>query len=135
MRYMLDTNICIYLLKRQPLQVFDRLAKLSVGDVLISCITLAELRHGGGGQSDAEYAQDMAKLDALLQDIPAMPFDDDAAKAYGLLARSSKLKRKQALDNLIAAHAISVSAILVTNNEGDFKAYAGLAVENWVITA
>ena len=131
MRYMLDTNICIYLLKRHPPQVFDRLAKLHVGDVLMSSITLAELRHGGGGQSEVDYAQDMAALDALLQDIPAMPFDDDAAKTYGALARTSKLKRKQALDNLIAAQAISANAILVTNNENDFKGYLGLTVENW----
>jgi tRNA(fMet)-specific endonuclease VapC len=135
MRYMLDTNICIYLLKRHPPQVFDRLAKLNVGDVLMSSITLAELRHGGGGQSDADYANDMDALDALLQDIPAMPFDDDAAKAYGVLARSSKLKRKQAMDNLIAAQAISIGAVLVTNNEVDFKNCLGLTVENWVTNA
>ena len=133
MRYMLDTNICIYLLKRHPPQVFDRLAKLHVGDVLMSSITLAELRHGGGGQSDADYAQDMAALDALLQDIPAMPFDDDAAKAYGQLARSNKRKRKQALDNLIAAQAISANVILVTNHEADFRGYAKLQLENWAL--
>ncbi len=132
MRYMLDTNICIYLLKRQPVEVFDKMAQLNVGDVVMSSITLAELRHGGGGQNAADYAQDMASLDALLQDIPALAFDDDAARAYGTLARSSKLKRKQALDNLIAAHAVSLGLVLVTNNLEDFQGYAGLVTENWV---
>jgi tRNA(fMet)-specific endonuclease VapC len=132
MRYMLDTNICIYLLKRQPAAVFDKMAQLTVGDVVMSSITLAELRHGGGASSAADYAQDMAALDALLDDIPALPFDDDAARAYGKLARSSKLKRKQALDNLIAAHALSLGLVLVTNNLEDFQGYADLVIENWV---
>jgi tRNA(fMet)-specific endonuclease VapC len=132
MRYMLDTNICIYLLKRQPIEVFEKMAHLTVGDVVMSSITLAELRHGGGGQTAADYAQDMAALDALLQDIPALPFDDDAARAYGNLARRSKLKRKQALDNLIAAHALSLGVVLVTNNLEDFQGYADLVLENWV---
>ncbi len=129
---MLDTNICIYLLKRQPNEVFEKMAQLTVGDVVMSSITLAELRHGGGGQTAADYAQDMAALDALLQDIPALPFDDDAARAYGNLARRSKLKRKQALDNLIAAHALSLGVVLVTNNLQDFQGYADLVLENWV---
>ena len=66
-----------------------------------------------------------------MQDIPALAFDRDAAKAFGILASSGKLKRSQAIDNLVAAHAISQQAVLVTNNEKDFSGYPGLSVENW----
>ena len=131
MLYMLDTNICIYLLKGQPQKVLDRLAQEDVGNVVMSCLTLAELRHGLEIQRAQVRKKDEAAFEALLQDIPALDFDQDAAKAFGILAATGKLRRSHAIDNLIAAHAISQQAILVTNNEKDFKGYAGLVVENW----
>ena len=131
MLFMLDTNICIYLLKGQPQKVFDRLALQNHGNVVMSCLTLAELRHGVELQATKIRKNDDAALNALLQDIPALAFDADAAQAFGVLASTGKLKRNQAIDNLIAAHAISRSAVLVTNNEKDFKSYLGLTVENW----
>jgi tRNA(fMet)-specific endonuclease VapC len=135
MRYMLDTNICIYLLKKQPPEVFERFAQLDFGDVAMSCLTLAELRHGAAAQSAAERRRDMAALDALIEDIPALPFDEAAASAFGELASRTKLRRTRALDNLIAAHAMSQGAVLVTNNERDFAGYPGLGVENWAAAA
>jgi tRNA(fMet)-specific endonuclease VapC len=131
MLFMLDTNICIYLLKGQPQKVFDRLALQDYGSVVMSCLTLAELRHGIELQAAKVRKSDDAALKSLLQDIPALAFDADAAQAFGILASTGKLKRNQAVDNLIAAHAISRDAVLVTNNEKDFKGYAGLTVENW----
>ena len=131
MLFMLDTNICIYLLKGQPQKVFDRLALQNHGSVVMSCLTLAELRHGVELQATKIRKNDDAALKALLQDIPALAFDADAAQAFGVLASTGKLKRNQATDNLIAAHAISRSAVLVTHNEKDFKGYLGLTVENW----
>lgn len=131
MLFMLDTNICIYLLKGQPKKVFDRLALQDHGNVVMSCLTLAQLRHGVEVQTVKARKSDDAALKSLLQDIPALAFDADAAQAFGILASTGQLKRNQAVDNLIAAHAISRSAILVTNNEKDFKDYAGLKVENW----
>lgn len=131
MLFMLDTNICIYLLKRQPQKVFDRLELQDHGNVVMSCLTLAELRHGIELQPTTVRKSDDAALRSLLQDIPALAFDSDAAQAFGVLASTGKLKRNQAVDNLIAAHAISRSAVLVTNNEKDFKGYPGLTVENW----
>lgn len=128
---MLDTNICIYLLTGRPQKVFDRLARQDHGSVVMSCLTLAELEHGVAVQGAKSKARDQAALESLLLDIPALPFDTVAARAFGVLAAASKLKRNQAIDNLIAAHAISQDAVLVTNNEKDFKAYAGLKVENW----
>ena len=132
MRYMLDTNICIYLLQRQPVAVFDRFAQLDVGAVVMSCLTLAELRCGAASRSANDRQRDMAALDALIEDIPALPFDTEAAGVFAELAARSKLRRNQSIDNLIAAHAISVGATLVTNNERDFRGYAGLQVENWI---
>ena len=133
MRYMLDTNICIYLLNEQPPHVFERFMRLDVGDVVMSCITLAELRHGASTWPKEGRHDNQAALDALLDDIPALPFGEAAARSSGLLASLSKLKPDKAIDNLIAAHAISLGAVLVTNNERDFRGYASLAVENWVL--
>ncbi|MBC7608092.1 MAG: type II toxin-antitoxin system VapC family toxin [Polaromonas sp.] len=132
MLYMLDTNICIYLLKGHPQQVFKRLSKEDFGNVVMSCLTLAELRHGVEVQTEKARRNDAIALDALLQDIPALDFDQDAANAFGVLAATGKLKRSHAINNLIAAHAISKQAVLVTNNEKNFKGYLGLTVENWV---
>ncbi len=131
MLFMLDTNICIYLLKGQPQKVFDRLALQDHGNVVMSCLTLAELRHGVEMQPTNLRKSDDAALKSLLQEIPALAFDADAAQAFGVLASAGKLKRNQAVDNLIAAHAVSRNAVLVTNNEKDFKGYPGLTVENW----
>ena len=131
MRYLLDTNICIYLLQGQPTEVFERFAQLEFGDVGMSCITFAELRHGALSRPDKQRERDLATLDSLIKDIPALPFDIAAASAFAELGARTKLRRNQAIDNLIAAHAISVGATLVTNNEKDFRGYAGLQVENW----
>lgn len=131
MLFLLDTNICTYLLKGQPQKVFDRLALQDHGTVVMSCLTLAELRHGVELQAKNVRKSDDAALKSLLHEIPALAFDADAAQAFGVLASAGKLKRNQAVDNLIAAHAISRKAVLVTNNEKDFKGYPGLTVENW----
>lgn len=131
MRYLLDTNICIYLLQGQPAEVFQRFAQLEFGDVGMSCITLAELRHGALSRTAKQRERDINALDALIEDIPALPFDSAAAGAFAELGARTKLRRNQSIDNLIAAHAISVGATLVTNNEKDFRGYAGLQVENW----
>jgi tRNA(fMet)-specific endonuclease VapC len=131
MRYMLDTNICIYLMRRRPPAVVERFQRLIRGDVVMSAITLAELRHGAERYPDTKAATENA-LGLLLSHIPAVSFDADAAVSYGVLAVAVRDRRRDALDRLIAAHAVSLSVTLVTNNEADFKDYPGLVVENWV---
>ena len=131
MRYMLDTNICIHLIQRQPPQVMARFAALSQGDVVISVVTFAELRHGVERDAATREAADRA-LTQLQAFVPVLAFDEAAASRYGELAAAMKQRRRDALDRLIAAHALSLALILVTNNEADFKGYAGLAVENWI---
>lgn len=131
MRYMLDTNICIHLIQRQPPEVIARFGQLMRGDVVMSVVTLAELRHGVERNPELKAAADAA-LGHLLTLIPAISFDTDAAVSYGILAAAIRDRKRDALDRLIAAQAISLGVTLVTNNEADFKDYSGLIVENWI---
>ena len=130
-RYMLDTNICIYLMKHQPPQVRARFAECYVGEVVISAITLAELEFGVACSGESQ-ARHQALLDSLLEDIPVVPFEAQAARAYGPLRVTHRDRTQDALDKLIASHALSIGATLVTNNEADSRGFAGLRVENWV---
>ena len=131
-KYLLDTNICIYLMKHQPRQVRERFAACFVGDVVISAVTLAELEFGIACSSAASQPANRAALDSLLEDIPVAPFDAMAARAYGPIRAAYKDRSRDALDKLIAAHAVSLGVTLVTNNEADFVNFPGLVVENWV---
>lgn len=128
---MLDTNICFYLMKHQPEQVRARFAECFVGDVVISAITLAELEFGVAA-SGASRKRNRAALDSLLDDVPVVPFEAQAALAYGPLRAAHRERNKGALDKLIASHALSLGVTLVTNNEADFRGFGGLAIENWV---
>ncbi|MBV5295265.1 MAG: type II toxin-antitoxin system VapC family toxin [Curvibacter lanceolatus] len=130
-RYMLDTNICVYLMKHQPPQVRERFAACYVGDVVISAITLAELEFGVACSPEAQ-ARNQAALASLLEDIQVAPFEAAAARAYGPLRAQHRERNRNALDKLIAAHAMALQVVLVTNNESDFLAFPGLVVENWV---
>lgn len=130
-KYMLDTNICIYLMKHQPPQVQARFAECFVGDVVMSAITLAELEFGVACSGEAQ-ARNQALLNSLLEDILVAPFEAQAARAYGPLRAAHRERNKDALDKLIASHALSLGVTLVTNNEADFRAFADLTVENWV---
>jgi tRNA(fMet)-specific endonuclease VapC len=134
MPYMLDTNICIHLIQNHPQEVLERFRSLRQGDVVISVVTLAELRHGVE-RNPALKAKAAHALDGLLAYLPVMPFDEDAATSYGVLAAAVKDRKRDALDRLIAAHAVSLELTLVTNNEADFRDFPGLKLENWCKTA
>ena len=131
-KYMLDTNICIYLMKHQPPEVRERFAHCFVGDVVISAVTLAELQFGIACSSTGALESNRSALESLLDDIKVAPFDAQAAKAYGPIRAVYKDRNRDALDKLIASHAVALGVTLVTNNEADFVNYAGLRVENWV---
>ncbi len=128
--FMLDTNMCIYLMKNQPEQVAKRFAQCYVGDVVISAITLAELEYGVTVSENR--ARERRNLAALVEDIPVAPFDAFAATAYGPIREETRERKKDQLDKLIAAHAVALDVTLVTNNERDFVAYPGLRIENWL---
>ncbi len=131
-KFMLDTNICTYLMKHQPPEVRERFAACFVGDVVISAVTLAELEFGIACSSLAVQAANRSALESLLEDIMVAPFDAEAAKAYGPIRAAYKDRNRDALDKLIASHAVALGVTLVTNNEADFVNYAGLVAENWV---
>ena len=130
MRYMLDTNICIYIIKGNPPQVLDRLKALTQGSAVMSVVTYAELRAGLELQS-ANRAQDERALAFLTSRIPVLPFNESAAECFGVMRAALRDRNRDTMDRLIAAHAVSVGITLVTNNEADFQNYPGLVVENW----
>lgn len=127
---MLDTNMCIYLMKHHPPEVAERFARCYVGEVVISAVALAELEYGVTCSGDNEERNRLA-LDLLLEDIPPVPFDSEAARAYGPIRWAGRERTRDALDKLIAAHAVALDVTLVTSNEGDFADYPGLRIENW----
>ena len=124
-KYMLDTNICIYMLKNNPPAVLKRFSECLDGEVTISAIVWAELCCGKNKDASA-------LLDALYMRLNPRPFDSDAALKFGQLAQNHP-EKKNTFDRLIAAHAISLGLTLVTNNPGDFSRYQqdGLRLENW----
>ena len=129
-RYLLDTNMCIYLMKNQPEEIARRFAQCYVGDVVMSSITYAELAYGVA--VSASPKREKTNLASLIEDIQVIPFDSAAGEAYGPIRLATRETKKDALDKLIAAHAVSLNAIVVTNNTKDFAKYPGLVVENWI---
>lgn len=130
-RYMLDTNMCIYLMKNQPEEVAARFAQCRVGDVVMSAVTYAELQFGVS--ICAHPKREQANLTALIADIPVAPFGEHAARAYGPIRLATREKKQDALDKLIAAHAVALGVTIVTNNVKDFAKYPGAVVENWLL--
>lgn len=134
MRYMIDTNICIYLIKNHPPQVLRRLEALNQGEAVMSVVTYAELRAGLEIQT-TNREQDEHALSLLVGRIPVLPFTEPDAESFGVLRASVRDRSRNAMDRLIAAHAVNSGVILVTNNEADFKDYPGLVVENWALSS
>ena len=131
MRYMLDTNICIYLMANRPAHLMQKFKKIPLGDVVMSVVTHAELSHGVERYEGSLRQQAAGSLLQLIRLIPVLSFDTQASTRYGVLAAAIRDRRRDAMDRLIAAHAVAVNAILVTNNEADFLDYPGLQIENW----
>ncbi|CAN7695760.1 type II toxin-antitoxin system VapC family toxin [Pseudorhodoferax sp. LjRoot39] len=130
-RYLLDTNTCIYIINRRPAEVFVRFEALAVGEVGISSITGAELAFGVAKSGSARNQQ---ALDKFLAPLDVCAFDDAAMRHYG--AVRSQLERLGtpigALDTLIAAHALALGCVLVTNNVREFQRVPDLVLDNWV---
>jgi len=131
MRYMLDTNICIYIIKKKPVKVLETLKRLDIGDVYISAITLAELEYGV--EKSQQRERNKIALTSFLAPLEILPFSASAAVTYGEI-RAALEKKGQiigAYDLLIAAHALSKNLILVTNNTSEFSRITGLSLQNW----
>ncbi len=132
MRVMLDTNICIYLIKNQPPSILERFHTFPVGDIGISIVTLAELDYGVA--KSRHHARNRTALEQFVAPLEVADFDREAARVYGRIRASLEEKGTLVggMDLLIAAHAISLGARLVTNNLREFRRVPGLRVENWV---
>lgn len=131
MKYLLDTNICVFLFRRKSSVALQRLVQTQTGDVGISTVTLAELRFGADKSGDPP--RNHAVIDAFLTNVTIVEFDEEAATFYGSV-RSDLESRGipiGALDTLIAAHGLSLGVALVTNNVREFSRIKGLVVEDW----
>ena len=134
MRYMLDTNICIYVIKHKPESFFRKLNSIDPRDVCISSITYAELVHGVEKSSETE--RNRVALSLMLSNIEIVSFDAEAANCYGRIRAElvSKGTPIGPLDTMIAAHAQSLGCTIVTNNVREFKRVKDLKIENWTKT-
>ncbi len=132
MKYLFDTNICIYIIKRQPTTTVDRIRSTAAEDVGISTITFAELAYGAAKSLYPDRNR-LALLEFLVP-FTILDFDQAAATHYGSIRATLEAKGKPigAMDMLIAAQASSRGLVLVTNNAGEFRRVGGLLVENWV---
>ena len=132
MRYILDTNICIYAIKHKPPEVFLKLQTMEPKDVCISSITYAELMHGV--EKSAAVEKNRLALTLLLSTIEIIDFDLNAAEHYGGIRAELEKKGMPigTLDMMIASHARSLGYTIVTNISGGFSRVSGLCVENWV---
>jgi len=131
-KVMLDTNICIYIIKRNPQTVLDTLVSMPTEDVGLSVVTVAELRFGAS--KSAQPRRNHEALDRFFSPFNIALFDEPAAKTYGTIrtALESQGRPIGPMDLLIAAHALSLKATLVTNNTKEFEQVTGLAVDDWV---
>ncbi len=131
MKYLLDTNICIYLINVRPPQVLDRFRREAIGDIGVSAITAAELAYG---VAKSGSARNRAALEKFLAPLEIAQFDAPAFWHYGEIRARLERRGKPigALDTLIAAHALALGTTLVTNNEAEFSRVDGLRIENWV---
>ena len=131
MKYLLDTNICIYVIKKKPPRVLARLTQHVVGEIGVSSITVGELAHGV--ERSRDVGKNRSALEQFLLPLTVLPFDRAAALEYGKVRASLAGQGRTIgpLDTLIGAQALSSDLTLVTNKTREFSRIPGLAVENW----
>lgn len=134
LRYLLDTNIVIYVLKRRPVEVLSTF-NANASRMAISSITLAELLHGA--EKSSRVSENLAAVEDFCSRLQVMPYGPKAAQHYGAIrAALEKLGQPIGVNDMhIAAHARSEGLVLVTNNMGEFARVPALEAENWVHTA
>ncbi|WP_439557962.1 type II toxin-antitoxin system tRNA(fMet)-specific endonuclease VapC [Dyadobacter sp.] len=132
MKYLLDTNIVAYIIKKRPIEVLHKLQTLDWKEIAISSIVVAELWYGVEKSQLKE--QNKAALEAFLRPFTVIDFDTPAAEAYASIRADLESNGKVigANDLLISAHALSHGLILVTNNVREFERVGGLQIENWI---
>jgi tRNA(fMet)-specific endonuclease VapC len=130
--YMLDTNICIYIIKKQPPKVLQRFEQLPIGSVLMSLVTYGELEYGALKSNNSKKA--LGVLEELVNYIPVIPLKTAVAKHYAVIRANLESKGTPIGNNdlWIAAHARSLKHILVSNNVREFNRVENLELENWL---
>lgn len=129
---MLDTNICIYIIKNKPQSVREKLKEFDIGDLVLSSITVSELYYGVYKSEHVE--KNLLALEHFLKPFDILEYEIKASVAYGKI-RADLEKRGQiigGLDMMIAAHALSCNMILVTNSTKEFQRVKELRLDNWV---
>jgi tRNA(fMet)-specific endonuclease VapC len=133
MKLLLDTNICIYIIKQQPVSVLKRFLEYEIGDIGISSITLSELRYGVAKSTHRE--KNANALDEFIIPLEVVSYDESAAHAYGEIRAALEKTGTPigSMDMLIAAHAVSLGLPLVTNNTREFLRVPSLKIIDWAI--
>jgi len=132
MMFLIDTNICIYIMNNHPPEVVQKFRDIGVGNICISSITVSELQYGAC--KSKQIKKNLKRLEEFLSPFEIVSYDENASKYYGQI-RSNLEKQGNVtgpLDMLIAAHALSENLTLITNNEKEFKRVRSLEVENWI---
>lgn len=132
MRVLLDTNICIYMIKNKPPEVRKHFEQFMPGDIAISSLTVAELQYGV--EKSAAREKNTLALEAFLLPLEIAPFDAESALAYGKIRAGLEKQGKPigGMDMLIAAQAIAQDYTLITHNLKEFQWVSGLRCEMWV---
>jgi tRNA(fMet)-specific endonuclease VapC len=131
MKYLIDTNICIYIMNKRPIKVIQKFKQFDVGEICVSTITVSELQYGV--VKSKNHRLNRQRVQEFLSPLEIIPYDESAANMYGDI-RYQLEKRGEPigpLDLMIAAHALSGNFVLVTNNEKEFKRIKQLKIENW----
>jgi len=131
-KMMLDTNICIYIIKNKPLSVKERLKEFEIGELCISIVTVSELMYGV--YKSEQTKRNIQALEGFLMPFEIVDYDYAASVEYGKI-RANLEKRGQVIggmDMQIAGHALALDAVLVTNNIKEFERIEGLRLDNWV---
>ena len=128
---LLDTNICIYLINNRPAEVLARFRQFGLGEIGLSSVVAAELAFG---VAKSASVRNRNALEVFLAPLEILPFDEAAVWAYGDLRADLERRGESigSLDTMIAAHALSLNALLVTNNTREFVKVKGLQLDNWV---
>lgn len=132
MTYLLDTNICIYVINQRPEQVLQRLIQAGRESLVISTVTVAELAFG---VEKSQRPDSRSKLERFLSNFPLLDWDQDAAWVYGRVRKSleSRGQRIGERDLLLACQALALGATMVTNNTREFERIDELKLENWAV--
>ena len=133
MKFMLDTNICIYIIKNKPVKVLNKFKIIAPEEVCISSITSSELWYGV--YKSKSFERNAIALEQFLTPLTVMVFDNSASKSYGKIRAELEKKGKiiGGMDLHIAAHALSLGLTLVTNNTKEFRRIKELSVSNWTL--